>query len=291
MPNFALYCDWIIWDLDNIFVDYSKNPRIIFVRSDINCLNFFTRKVLGRLDNDCALVTASHDLTMPLGFHRKFELDWQTIVNNEHVKYWFTENRDLIHPKIRAIPLGLPHPDLPSWIKGVGTTGSVWYSDDIVKNPLKVTRTNKVFSCWYDRMGHSSGTCTQDDNERSQAYEHISVWPDIFDWHPPSLTRRDFIKKLGEYEFVLCPHGGGLDPNPKCWESLIMKAIPIVKKNSITEALEHLPIVIVENWEDITRPRLTTWKREHEHRLYADNIGYLMSNSYFIDQINGMLDK
>lgn len=291
MPNFALYCDWIIWDLENILVDYSKKPRIIFVRSDIACLNFFVHNLLGRLESDCILVTASHDLTMPLGFHKKFGLDWQAIVDNRYIKSWFTENRDLVHPKIRAIPLGLPHPDLPSWITGSGTSGAVWKHEKAAEVLIKRTRINKVFACWYDRIEHSSGTCTREHNERLQAHDYVSLMPEIFDWHPPGLSRRDFTAKLGQYRFVLCPHGGGLDPNPKCWEALIMKAIPIVKKNTMSEALEHLPVVIVENWEEITRESLAAWRHENESRLYAENIRYLMSNSYYVDQMNTILDS
>lgn len=290
MPNFALYCDWIIWDLGTVLVDYTKVPRFIFVRSEIDCLNLFIGNVLPKLKNKCVLVTASHDLTMPLGFHKKFGLDWNAIVNNVHIKCWFTENRDLIHPKIRAIPLGLPHPDLPSWIENVGLEGAVWKTDGVARHLVRKDKINKVFACWYDRIDHTSGTCARDENERLQAYEYITGRPDVFDWYAPGLSRWDFLAKLGEYRFVLCPHGGGLDPNPKCWEALIMKAIPIVKMNTMTASLQHLPIAVVENWEGITKASLTVWRSEYEHRLYAKDIGYLMSNSYYVDQINNILN-
>ena len=69
----------------------------------------------------------------------------------------------------------------------------------------------------------------------------------------------DFLTKMSTYQFVLCPHGGGLDPNPKCWEALLMKTIPIVKRNTMSESLEHLPIVIVNDWNEITLDKMDEW--------------------------------
>ena len=93
------------------------------------------------------------------------------------------------------------------------------------------------------------------------------------------------MEKMGEYQFVLCPHGGGLDPNPKCWEALIMKAIPIVRKNTMSESLEHLPVVIVDNWSEVTLDMMEAWKEEYEIRLNDSKLEYKMSNSFYIQKM------
>src|SRR3989344_5641372 len=75
MPNIALYCDWILWDNKNIYVDFSMKPKTIYVRSHIDVLNYFVANILPRIDNDFILFTTSCDLTMPIGFQKQHHLD------------------------------------------------------------------------------------------------------------------------------------------------------------------------------------------------------------------------
>ena len=128
MPNFALYCDWVIWSDQHIYVNFNKPPKTIYVRSDINALNYFILNILDKINSKFVLVTTSHDLPMPIGFHDKLNLNWKKIVDNNYLKAWFTENRDVVHEKIMAIPLGIPYPDLPSWVLG-GNENTVWSSE------------------------------------------------------------------------------------------------------------------------------------------------------------------
>lgn len=286
MPNFALYCDWIIWDTHNIYVDFNFIPKTIYVRSEINTLNYFINLVLGKINSEFVLVTTSHDTPMPIGFQKNFNFNWQAIINNKYLKAWFTENRDLLHEKIKPVPLGLPHPDLPSWVVGDLST-PVWTDDFLEKAKLlrEDSRIFKIFGCWHPRTNHPSGTCPDNTSERQMAYEYLIGKKEIFDWHPPGMSRMEFIHKMGAYKFVLCPHGGGLDPNPKCWEALIMKAIPIVRRNTMSESLEHLPIAFVDEWSEITYTKLKQWEEKFQPRLHDENLEYLMSNAYFFNKI------
>lgn len=292
MPNFALYCDWIIWDRQHLYVDFRTPPKTVYVRSEINALNYFTRTVLGKIKSNFILVTSSHDTPMPIGFQKNFNFNWKVIVNNKYLKAWFTENRDLIHEKIKPLPLGIPHPDLPSWVEN--DSDQVVWNEDLIKKAKDLKspdRLLKIFGCWYPRANHPSGTCPNNNNERQIAYESLICKKEIFDWYLPGMSRMDFIRKMGAYKFVLCPHGGGLDPNPKCWEALIMGAIPIVKKNSMSESLQHLPIAFVDDWAEITPMKLAQWDEEYRSRLQAESLEHLMSNSYYYNEILRHLEE
>ena len=83
MPNFALYCDWIIWNNQHIYIDFSIPPKIIYVRSDINALNYFINNILDKIHTNFVLVTTSHDLPMPMGFNRELNLDWEKILTTD----------------------------------------------------------------------------------------------------------------------------------------------------------------------------------------------------------------
>ncbi len=289
-PNFALYCDWLIWDSKHVYIGPPKAPKTIYVRSDKECLLYFIDDILPLVENRFILITSSHDTTIPLGFNKKYGLEWRKIVDNKHLTYWFTENRDLIHPKIKPLALGIPHPDLPSWLE-MENDKTIWseflFSER--KKWINHPKKQKIFGCWYTRVDHSSGTCPQKDDERTKAYSYLINKPDIFDWHPPGLERLEFIRKLGEYQFVLCPHGGGLDPNPKCWESLLMHAIPIVKRNTMSEALAHLPVVITDDWDEINAKTLNEWRLQFADVFTNNNLKYYMSNDYYFTKIRKYL--
>ncbi len=290
MPNFALYCDWVIWNKEHIYVDFNKQPQTVYVRCDINALNFFINNILDKIDSKFILVTSSHDTPMPIGFQNKFNLDWKKIVNNRYLTAWFTENRDLIHEKIYAIPLGIPYPDLPSWVLG-SNEESIWTEHQFKQVSLtdRSKKKFKIFGCWYARVNHPSGTCSEGANERQLAHDIMIKQTNIFDWYPAGIDRLDFLARMSEYQFVLCPHGGGLDPNPKCWEALLMKSIPIVKRNTMSESLEHLPIVIVDDWTEITADNLRDWLKIYGDELYDNNLEYLMSNAYFFNRLSDLL--
>jgi len=286
MPNFALYCDWILWDQQHLYVDLPRQPQTVYVRSQIVVLTHFVESVLPRIAAPFVLITSSHDGLMPIGFQKQFNFDWSRIVNNKYLRAWYTENRDLVHDKIHPLPLGIPHPDLPSWIQG-DSSPAIW-TDSFFKSSVRLQkspREMKIFGCWYPRVDHSSGSCPADDNERKLAYACLIDRADLFDWHAPGLSRTDFLAQMGSYQFVLCPHGGGLDPNPKCWEALLMKAIPIVKRNTMTSALEHLPVAFVDDWSEINRQRLDQWHAELHPQLQNPELPYLMSNDYFFKKI------
>ena len=59
-----------------------------------------------------------------------------------------------------------------------------------------------------------------------------------------------------EFAFVVSPHGGGYDCH-RLWEALILGCIPIVKTSPIDKLYDGLPVLIVNEWSDITIELLT----------------------------------
>ena len=64
-----------------------------------------------------------------------------------------------------------------------------------------------------------------------------------------------------EYSFVLCPAGNGPDTH-RLWEALVLGCIPIVKRNCLSEFLSDLPVVVVDDWRQITAAGLRKWLAE-----------------------------
>lgn len=70
----------------------------------------------------------------------------------------------------------------------------------------------------------------------------------------PDFTKNgriDYLKKLRETNFVLCPEGNGVDTH-RLWETLYMGGTPIVKSHiAIDNLVSTLPVILVKNWEQI----------------------------------------
>lgn len=88
-----------------------------------------------------------------------------------------------------------------------------------------------------------------------------------------NLHYEEFYKQIKKSKYVLSPDGTGFDCH-RIYESLLLDAIPVIKKNSLSDLYENLPVVIVENWNKITKEyleqnysfyleKLKEWKKEN----------------------------
>ena len=62
---------------------------------------------------------------------------------------------------------------------------------------------------------------------------------------------RDYLLDLANVKFVFSPRGNGLDCL-RTWEALYMRAIPIVMTSPMDALFEGLPVIIVNDWDEIT---------------------------------------
>lgn len=86
--------------------------------------------------------------------------------------------------------------------------------------------------------------------ERPGCYNHFKQ----FDWvcvEKNFLPLQDFYSKLKTYKYCICPRGTGIDTH-RIYESLYFGVIPIVKRNELSDLYEKLPLVLIEDWSEIT---------------------------------------
>jgi hypothetical protein len=61
----------------------------------------------------------------------------------------------------------------------------------------------------------------------------------------------EYIQDLHNHLFVVSPEGNGMDCH-RTWEALYMGAIPIVQRSIMTESFADLPIIIVDDFTEIS---------------------------------------
>ena len=66
----------------------------------------------------------------------------------------------------------------------------------------------------------------------------------------------DYLKKLKTFKYVISPEGNSVDCH-RIWESIYLGVIPIVKRHIALESFEDLPILFINNWDEIEPYMLT----------------------------------
>jgi hypothetical protein len=77
-----------------------------------------------------------------------------------------------------------------------------------------------------------------------------------------------YVEDLASSKFVLSPRGNGLDTH-RLWETLYVGSYPIVKSSSLDALYEGLPIVIVDDWSEVTEEFLNAKYEEMEAKTFS----------------------
>lgn len=91
-----------------------------------------------------------------------------------------------------------------------------------------------------------------------------------FDWalvENPSTNKKNYMSNLKSSNFVLVPQGNGIDTH-RFWETLYSGSIPIIENNYAMTYSKNLPIVYVENLENIDKNYLIRKKQELMHQSF-----------------------
>ena len=84
------------------------------------------------------------------------------------------------------------------------------------------------------------------------------------------LPASEYFAELSKYRFLLAPRGNGIQ-SPKFMEALLVGTIPITKRYAAFEDLVDygFPMVLVNEWDEITPASLEQWWQELSPRLSA----------------------
>jgi len=87
--------------------------------------------------------------------------------------------------------------------------------------------------------------------------------------------REQFLYDIYNHKFCLCPRGNGIDTH-RLYEALYLKTIPIVVKHKTHVNLNDLPILFIDNWNEIK-----DYTSDDFNRIYDD----IMSKKYNMNKL------
>lgn len=227
------------------------NGMSIYVCSDL--LKFFVLQILPKINNKFVLVTGDSDMCVPK--EALTNLESATLINSPFLLKWFAQNTQIQrHEKIVQLPIGLDYHTISN------VPNDIWKTDGEGHLPKDQERIlinlRQQMVPFYERTPiiYVNFTSTNDRfGQRKGAFEQI---PNDLLFINQSFTKRtQNWKNITQYTFVLSPFGNGMDCH-RTWEALCLGAIPIVKAPNFQKMFEDLPVLIVNEWSEITRELL-----------------------------------
>lgn len=258
-------------------IKHIKNPSIYICSSAIVA---FMNQLLPLINFSFILVSGDSDQTIPQEALSKSK--FIKLVNDTRLIHWFCQNMAFQHHKITKMPIGLDY--------HTQTVNPIWgpLSSCNEQEKSLVFFKNKAAPFW-NRNIHCYANFhftmnTKLGYDRKDAFQKINKELIYYEENP--VTRHTSWNKQINFAFVICPHGGGLDCH-RNWEALCLGCIPIVKTSAINNLYNDLPVLIVDDWQNITMDLLNntiiTFKTKYNnHEFNMEKIKL----EYWIQLIN-----
>ena len=249
----------------------------IYVASD--GISYFAEHVMGMISAPFILVTGDSDLPINVS---TLGQSLEILLSSPKLLRWYAQNKDLQHPNIQSLPIGINIHNLWSnpleWGGGFILPAMQELQLNTIAQDAQLfpLRQPKIFCNWHFSIDRSDRKQCLKQIDHSLCYFQEKPLPMAATWELQS-----------QFQFVLSPHGAGLDCH-RTWEALILGCVPIVKSASIDDLFTNLPVIIVNDWQEIDSDffeRATTQlegKELHFEKLFM---------SYWKSIISGQLQQ
>lgn len=244
--------------LDNTQTFEPKHVKVgdvIFV--ECVYLNHFFAVLHPRITVPYILLTHNGDTHVP-GYYASYLDDPKLVA-------WFGQNIDMIHPKLHALPIGLAN----SYYQHGNTAFYEKY-----RVCCKDRNRTKLLYMNFNTSTYPS--------ERNEVYAMFKNKP--FCTVRTNLQLGRYLEDITQHKFVLSPRGNGLDCH-RTWEALLMGSYPIVKTSILDVLYQDLPVVIVDDWSEVTEDFLNQKYEEMRSKKFTIN---RLFAAYWLNQIRSV---
>ena len=249
---------------------------LVWVR--VKALPQFVDQVLPHIDARFALVTGDEDWSIPSDFDNA-----RAITTSPNVLCWFAQNYDGSDDsgKILPLPIGVDFHTISNgrrWRHWQATPQQQERELEMLRatmlpNHARLLRVHVDFHFNKSEKAFDSET-------RHTVQAILEANPDV-DFQSRKLSRLDLWREKSRYAFVASPHGHGLDCH-RTWESLLLGNIVIVKRSSLDVLYDGLPVVIVDDWRDISTAALRRWHAEYREAFASEQVQERLTTRYWM---------
>lgn len=237
--SFRLIADHTFDELRTPFdPDAVKEGDSIFVNGYY--FEYFYQNIHPLIHNPYKIICHNSDLSIPTNSSK-------AILEEPSLIALFTQNPSCFHKKLIGIPIGLANKHWPH--------GNTQLISEV--QSMNLQKKHLLYSNFLIRTYPTERTLV-----------HNLFKDRHFCYSAANKGTREYLIDLKESHFVLCPRGNGLDCH-RIWETLLVDSYPIVKSSSLDQLFNGLPVLIVNEWQDITEDLLHQTLINFSHTDYA----------------------
>jgi hypothetical protein len=224
--------------------------KIVSIYLCSDALIQFATTVLPKLKRQFILISGDSDLEI-CSDNLKNAFDF--ILENPNVLAWYAQNKSGVHPKLYSLPIGLDFHskwiDPEMWGRGSLLPSMQELEMRLLfsKSPQWEHRITKAYCDW---------TLKIERGDRNECKSKLDPNACVFSTN--ALSRVDAWAEQSRYAFVVSPSGEGLDCH-RTWEALALGCVPIVKNHSFADLFRNLPVLVVNDWSEVTESFLKEW--------------------------------
>ena len=224
-----------------------------------NIIKKFQKMILPGIVNTVILILLESDnIVIP-----------NTILNHPKIKKIFQWNKKINHHKVSCIPIGIN-------------------KDRHLESLLKIESSKekkRLLLKNFNTETHGSREKLMKNKNIDQLSEKIPHFNPKREYYSKSfsdgrikiiVTAENFYEQMNDFKFVLSPRGAGEDCH-RTWEALYLGCIPIVLSSCINELYEDLPVLIINDWSELSEQLLEkTWEdyKDKEWNFEKLNLNY-----------------
>jgi hypothetical protein len=255
---FTKYFDWVF--MNNTIIKRKDYPRTCYIKTDY--LDKYINDILS-ISNEFILVSGCSDYSPSVNFEQSYE----KLIKMPNLIKYYTENNLSTNPKMRSLTVGL-------------ATHSIEYENKLldIRNDISIKQ-DKIFVCFRNRYTNVCGNQFIERGSLTSIFCKNNI--DIINYYN-KLDQNNFLTLLSQYKWCFCPLGNGVDHSPKLLECLILKTIPICKKNINSYNLySKYPIIWIDDFNTI----LTENDLKYPDNIDWDEIMYEFHHKYIYNSI------
>jgi len=224
------------------------------------------------------LVTGGGDCECP---NEIFETtaDFDEFLKWDKLQHWFCQNCLIVHPKITLIPLGLDYHTMMYYSHIRGDRGPKLTP---MEQETQIMDLRKIMRPFWERIPACYGnfqflTITKYGGDRKDAIAKIP--PNSIYYDCKHQRKQTFINQTA-FAFVASPFGQDYECI-RTWEALCLGCIAIIKSCPLDSLYEGLPVVIIQDWSEVTPDFLQKTLAEYTYKHLTNQFKYEKLHKYY----------
>jgi len=179
------------------------------------------------------------------------------------LKMWYAQNKVYESDLLKAIPIGLENMTLR--VNPTSQFGR--FSSQPTHGLKKALYINELAQ---EKREHTNLVYLNiNPNTFPSERTHVlnTFWGKEWATSQTGLSWMDYYQQIASHKFVFSPRGNGTDCH-RTWEALYLRTIPIVKKSSSMNEFKNLPILFIDDWEEVNYNFLCDKYEEMSSKLF-----------------------